>query len=405
MEVCNSHTQHLEGLHHWVHCEKNPGHRDFTFLKHLTVRDLPSQWRTQANLRLVRDLAKRTVRLRVAYTSNNRTDSDAFSALRGKLITRMGTGQVHADIKQLGACPIPKCTQGKKGHKVLFFNVTTAKHVIYDDVEALNTDMDFFYNCHGCWTHWRCMNKVVTAKGIKVLWTDMERDTSLVKCATHDLDLREKVYADRPMVVRGLGRKGRRSDVAVVISHAHGCQKQVTFGKVQHVVGMSMPKIYEENDGQTWFRRLAKVVLYDIPTCPGSSGAAIFSFKNDGNRLSVLTAIHSKCCGRLDDAKSKFGKAETLGGGKKGMYLQRDIFNTSFLGNLHVSSALQPNKGKHIGENLPWVGSGIIWRLFDLLASPFLYILWGSGEDQDATGDDDYEAEHPQQYESEQPED
>lgn len=76
----------------WKLCKKNPAHKNFIPVSEFCIEHLPEPYRSQEYFDFVKALADITVRLRVKCTSRNRPGNDHFSTLRGKTLTRAGTG-------------------------------------------------------------------------------------------------------------------------------------------------------------------------------------------------------------------------------------------------------------------------------------------------------------------------
>ena len=296
---------HVEGVQQWEACKKNPGHQGFHYIKDLSVDDLPIEWRSQGNFDFVKEIAKRTVRLHAWYTSTERAAKDPFAKLRGTKTGRVGTGHAYENQVDRVKCMFKNCSVDPNPHDVLTFNISTAKHVIYNDEEALKTTVDFFYDCQDCDNHEECKKRVVKARGLEVVWTDSVKDGTLMKCATHDLSLPEKIQSNNLMI----HNLDRNHEISFIVSHAHGCQKQVTFGKVHKLLGMNSGESVVESDGNLWFRRSFTKALYNTPTCPGTSGAAVYSFRNDGNEVSITHALHSRCCQTDGESTTQFNSS------------------------------------------------------------------------------------------------
>ena len=339
---------HEEGVQQWDKCRKNPTHPHFHTYKDLLVRDLPAEWRCEDNFKFVKDIGKRTVRLRTNCTSFERPDHDPFASVRGTEATRMGTGNVYEDQIEIVECMFEDCPIEPKPHKVLTFNVSTAKHVIYNDEEAEETNADFFFECqgpqHGCENHAECKKRMVAAWGIEVLWTDKRKDASLLKCASHDLSLLDKIKSENLLLDHcGIGK-----EISFIVSHPHGCCKQVTFGKVHRLMGMDSEEAVVQSDDKVWFRRSFTKALYDIDTCPGTSGAAVFSFNHGPYTDSITHALHNKCCQTEDDESEN---SQQYNGSNVG-HLHTREHHTKILSNRAVLSLWKAEFYKKFGEFL-----------------------------------------------------
>ncbi|GFR92192.1 hypothetical protein ElyMa_006194400 [Elysia marginata] len=149
-----------------------------------------------------------------------------------------------------------------------YFRIHTAKHVVFDDAEARQTTVEFFYDDH-------CdVRRVIRARGVRVARSDQEGDYCVMDCVTHDRNLGPALDAVRrrwtelwPQVKGVL----YGTDVSMVVSHPHGCSKQFSIGRCLDREWGEVP------GGQGWYR-----YTYDAATCPGSSGAPVWVPGRDG---------------------------------------------------------------------------------------------------------------------------
>jgi len=321
---------HHEGVREWEKCMKNPGHHHFYRYKDLTIHDLPAEWRSEENLQFVKDVGKRTVRLRLDFTSWERPDHDPFAKVRGTDATRMGTGNVYDDEVEVEECMFDDCPVTPKPHNVVTFNLSTAKHVIYNDEEAEETTVDFFYDCVGgeaCDNHKECKKRMVAAWGTEVLWTDKVKDATLMRCACHDLDIFNK-FKFRNAKLRLPREKG---EISFIVSHPHGVAKQVTFGHVHKLLRMEQEEQpVVESDGNVWFRRSFTKALYNMDTCPGTSGAAVFSFTHGHKEDGITHALHNKCCQTCCGSSKQFNGSNVGHVHTREHGLALEIFGGSF---------------------------------------------------------------------------
>ncbi|KAK3798407.1 hypothetical protein RRG08_041705 [Elysia crispata] len=228
-----------------------------------------------------------TVRLRVYWTSPDRPDDDEFSNHRGTMTPRMGTGFIRRVSKPVSdkPCPCDKCN-GEITRKFWRFTVRTAAHVVYNTEEAKSTRVDLFYDDDSS----KFDGRMVTVTGLRVADIDHGEDTCYMECVTHDEALGERIKSVWTSLYGGLTKcldldlpsldflppcdGGRRP--TLIVSHPHGQPKKITLGQWR--------------DGE--FPR----VVYNAPTCPGSSGAPVFRFNTDPrNRCFDLfvTPVHS----------------------------------------------------------------------------------------------------------------
>uniref|UniRef100_A0A2C9LK82 Uncharacterized protein n=1 Tax=Biomphalaria glabrata TaxID=6526 RepID=A0A2C9LK82_BIOGL len=156
-------------------------------------------------------------------------------------------------------CWCRKCKGSNSPSNVWWeFEVTTATHVVFDDIEVNHTTLRLFYD--------RDDSPVVSVNKVSVDYVNIEYDMCWLKCVTCDTTLGNKLmemFKHFVKVWRKVWNKyiDARSPqkLTFIVSHPHGCSKQVSVGQ--------------------WKDRL-KVGLrskftYTTCTCPGSSGAHV----------------------------------------------------------------------------------------------------------------------------------
>ena len=299
-EVYGAHgPEAAESARTWAVCKKNPGHAGFIPYPELGLGDLPCRHQTRASLDRVRELAGRTVRLRVGYTSRDRPDGYAFSNVRGSDVVHTGSGWMDhvvfnppsvsdsdADSEDIHRpCPCSECTKGVTPPCQAWYTVWvfTACHVVYNTEEARATQVDFFYDDERAAQD----GNVKTVWGYDVSFRDPVRDVCVLACATHD-----KSLADRLDALCLFSRTSKKPSFisqhlkldfgsvpdCVIVSHPHGQPKQVTIGEILQV----------ENTG-TW-----EVLAYSASTCAGSSGAAVLLLGSDDVDVTFYPHLHSR---------------------------------------------------------------------------------------------------------------
>ena len=219
------------------------------------------------------------MRLRVHYTSPDRSDTDSLAEYRGTNWLRLGTGHICSVFshKNNKPCPCSEC-DGKVIREHWTFSVMTAQHVVYNTQEANQTKVDLFYDDESC----------EQDGTMKSLWAlnvgncNPNTDLSRLECATHDEALAERIKYQRHYVLDPDSEenlnlrypvgsnenkllnslKNVLLDIhhyIIIISHPHGQPKKITIGK--QVGKRGVDNGYME---------------YDAATCPGSSGAPVF---------------------------------------------------------------------------------------------------------------------------------
>ncbi|CAL1546475.1 unnamed protein product [Lymnaea stagnalis] len=254
-------------------CDTNPGHRLFVPIKYFNINHLPLGYHDNDAVELVKAVANITVRVCVQNVSFERPNFTAdtygpypFSDRRGSIATRTGTGYVYRIDRKRDTCCI--CTQCKKAdtpsnHWGEIWVVTATK-VVFDNQEARRTTCRIFYD------EINSPFKKNLLEDFSVEEANIETDRCVIKCATCDpeiLDnvsslLRQAEICRSSLVEKYIGRE-EEPILAIIVSHPHGCTKQVTVGE--------------------WRERREKRELgadlthytYTASTCPGSEGAPV----------------------------------------------------------------------------------------------------------------------------------
>lgn len=228
---------------------------------------MPPPYRQHQWAKFIQLKAMETVRIAVSYTSQHRPDDFGFANLKGTKINRTGSGT--AFIAGMDRVEVCDCSQIPESHSISgCFKVMTAAHVVFDDEEAQNTIIEFFFDDN------EDRSTVVTAMGVRVSHIDEHNNRSVIECRTHDLSLYQRlstIRKEREQLIRdSLAKEVNHEPMVVLIAHPHGLSKCVSFGKLL--------KIEEEGD----IRRTNDGVdltgcflTYDTPTCPGTGGGSV----------------------------------------------------------------------------------------------------------------------------------
>lgn len=271
---------------HLASCEKNPGHKNFIPVHSFTLHHLPAIYRDEYLHNMILALSDITVRVDVRYTSLDRPDtypnSDRpypFAGYRGSDMMRTGTGwlirvNTYPVWENTGTCPCPLCklsdTPQPKWAEIC---IRTAAHVVFDDAEGAHTTCHFFYDSSDTDLH-----QVLAFQETICVQSNIEGDWCDLTYVTHDLKLAKKladllnIYLRKHFTIAALFPRnyilpGYKNDtehnLAVIISHPHGCSKQISFGRVKERKLVS----YDLDLSQ---------YTYTTATCPGSSGAPVY---------------------------------------------------------------------------------------------------------------------------------
>ncbi|KAI8761591.1 hypothetical protein BgiBS90_030623 [Biomphalaria glabrata] len=279
-------TQESEGgeadLHKYlVSCKKNPGHSQFIPVDTFTLKHLPESLQNNDLYEYIKVIADLTVRVDVKMASPHRpkfwpetTQPYPFSNISERRNLRTGSGRVWSvnkfqdGVKQDGDhgriayrkywCR--KCEDSDSPSNVWWeFHIYTATHVVFDDIEANHTTLRLFYD--------RDDSPVVSVDKVSVVDVNIEYDRCWLKCVTCDKNLGNKLMAIWKNFFNVWGKvrdkyKDSRSKhkFTFIVSHPHGCSKQVSVGQWRHKLEMG--------DCETKF-------IYTTCTCPGSSGANV----------------------------------------------------------------------------------------------------------------------------------
>ncbi|XP_059153072.1 uncharacterized protein LOC131938864 [Physella acuta] len=261
---------------HLANCEKNPGHKNFVPVNQLSLEHFPSGYHDNDVYDLTKALADLTVRIAVKLTSPKRPEfipgtKDPYPCYntRGHNSLHTGTGRVRWVTKytegklDYRTCPCPKCDHSDTPSKVWWeVNVFTAKHVVFDDREARQSSCRLWFDDD--------KSPVGNIYVWKVDCSNTERDWCVLFCVSHDVDVVDKLkemvrrYDDLCDKVKDKYKSRRDVDkLTIIVSHPHGCSKQVSVG---HWVDRQGVREHGEMTRYT----------YTTCTCPGSSGATVY---------------------------------------------------------------------------------------------------------------------------------
>ncbi|XP_059148124.1 uncharacterized protein LOC131935637 isoform X1 [Physella acuta] len=268
---------------HVTGCKKNPGHKGFIPLKDFKSNCLPSRYHDDKIVsKTIKTLAALTVQVKTKFTSLERPEFYPGTQVpypcyndRGSHVMRLGTGRVWDVDKYTESdgdeiCRCAKCHVSATPSKVWGeVRVLTATHVVFDDSEARQTRCVLGFDDN--------KSRVVSLDGWEVEGgTDIEGDVCELTYVTCDLNLideLDKMCGCFYDLHEEVNDKYRRFDdvdnLTVIVSHPHGCPKQVS-------VGQWTRKREREEKPITYTR-----YWYTTCTCPGSSGATVFRLDYD----------------------------------------------------------------------------------------------------------------------------
>ncbi|KAH9513562.1 hypothetical protein Btru_033361 [Bulinus truncatus] len=255
---------------HFIDCNKNPGHTNFIPVKDFNIDHLPPDYRDEDIVNYIKSQSELTVRVTSRFTSQKRPQGYAFHNCRGKKFMRLGTGFIQYvyrnDTRTGKSCPCPECRASQTPHQEWAkVKVRTATHVVFDDQEARNTVVELFYDDE------QDKSRVKYLYGDNVRFGALQGDWCDMRCVTHDMELMEYLkdtWGRWRWLETKINQKYSEGDhhrLAVLVSHPHGCNKQVTIGTWKDRTVVDRSKDFDNC-----------IYTYDTPTCPGSSGAPVW---------------------------------------------------------------------------------------------------------------------------------
>ncbi|KAI8761547.1 hypothetical protein BgiBS90_030579 [Biomphalaria glabrata] len=267
-------------LHNYlVGCKKNPGHRQFIPVDTFTLKHLPEGLQDQDLYEYIKVTADQTVRVNVNVTSPHRpefwpktTQPYPFYNMSKRRNLRTGSGRMwsvnkfqdgvpqdgHYGFNAYTKCWCRKCEVSDSPSNMWWeFDVSTATHVVFDDIEASHTTLRLFYD--------RDESPMVSINKVSVKYVKMEHDLCVLNCVTCDKNVGYKLmeifkhYENIWEKVWNKYSDRSQHKFLFIVSHPHGCSKQVSVGQWKDKL-----KVGDR------FK-----LTYTTCTCPGSSGAHV----------------------------------------------------------------------------------------------------------------------------------
>ncbi|KAI8780344.1 hypothetical protein BgiBS90_019538 [Biomphalaria glabrata] len=279
-------TQESEGgeadLHKYlVGCKKNPGHSQFIPVETFTLKHLPEGLQDNDLYECIKVTADLTVRVDVRMSSPDRpkfwpktTQPYPFYNMSERSNLRTGSGRMwfvnkfQDGVWQDGdygrtdytKCWCRKCEGSNSPSNVWWeFDVYTATHVVFDDIEANHTTLRLFYD--------RQDSQVDIVDKVSVVHVNIEDDWCWLNCVTCDTTLGNKLMEMwkhfenvSKKVLNKYFESSSPHKLTFIVSHPHGCSKQVSVGQWKDRL--------EVGEDRSKF-------TYTTCTCPGSSGAHV----------------------------------------------------------------------------------------------------------------------------------
>ncbi|KAK6978457.1 hypothetical protein BgiMline_019388, partial [Biomphalaria glabrata] len=252
----------------WNNCEKNPKHVNFIPVDQFTIKMLPESHQNQDVYEYVKTVSGLTVLVAVAFTSPNRPTLRADSKLHYSMHDdrkvkryRKASGTVVAVHHYHEPCWCSNCQSSDLPSQSRWeLEVDTASHVVFDELEASHTKLTLFFDT-------RSSAKVTLSDVRLEASVDIEKDICRLCCVTCDKDLGEKLqgmfksYLKLWDAVYSKYKRIRNAcQLAIIVSHPHGCAKHISLGKW-----------VDKFQAEGYFKKFT----YTTDTCPGSSGALV----------------------------------------------------------------------------------------------------------------------------------
>ena len=239
MEVvpCSCQGEGLEGVEDRVlsfkKCRKYRNH-DTVFIptRNLTLEQIPEEFRDSEVLYFVRWASARTVRLVVGYTSSDRPEHFRNNAgkLTGYQCTSYGSGHIFrtgTTKEEVSRRPPAVGIAGRT------FFISTAAHVVFNDKEAENTKVEFFFDDD------EDRSGVIIARGSRIVKQHIDLDFTTFTCVV-------ETESDGDRIRKSLQNKvGKipKFPFLYCVSHPHGTAKKVSFGSFKI---MRRPEVKEK---------------------------------------------------------------------------------------------------------------------------------------------------------------
>ncbi|KAK6964028.1 hypothetical protein BgiMline_031225 [Biomphalaria glabrata] len=246
------------------------------------MKHLPEGYQDNDLYEYIKVTADLTVRVGVKMTSPHRpkfypktTQPYPFYNMSEKRNLRTGSGLVwdvnkfQKGIRQDGVyrstaytkCWCRNCeVSGSPSNVWWEFNVSTATHVVFDDIEANHTTLRLFYD--------RDESPAVSVDKVSVDYVNIEYDLCGLNCVTCDTTLGNKLMEMCKHFNNVWGKvwnkyRASRSPhkLNFIVSHPHGCSKQVSVGRWNDRLKLD---------------KYSSQFTYTTCTCPGSSGAYVY---------------------------------------------------------------------------------------------------------------------------------
>ncbi|KAK6958857.1 hypothetical protein BgiMline_036319 [Biomphalaria glabrata] len=344
IEVQYSEGSELNLHGEFKNCSKNPNHLNFIPIDQFRLEHLPERYRNDDIFKFINLTAQLTVRVVCTYVSKKRPPTwpgtslkYLFSDMRGEEMNSTGTGRVwvvtlaeegggneesddelyqdgkeyhegpdydaeqeaahvaREEMEQINTCVCENCKDSDSlSSEFGWVKVITARHVVFNNKEARSASCRLFFDSD------RGGNPKTILTVVKMATLNPKLDWCWLKCVTCDKGLLERLSEmckrrhELYLKINGDFEKFR--DVAknnpeirvsrnlnVIVSHPHGCSKQVSVGE------WTLATQYKDNLDDVWTR-----YFYTTATCKGSSGATTIMLGYTGTDDHVHSGFYTK---------------------------------------------------------------------------------------------------------------
>ncbi|CAL1539059.1 unnamed protein product [Lymnaea stagnalis] len=292
---------------HQTECKKNPGHFAYFPLSRLTSEQIPSKTRDPRTITFLKSCGDLTVRIVVHFTSGKRPREDFLRTSKlGN--SRFGTGfvkfiasdeetsttssELETSFHKRFRTSVTKLIAARKKTQAVTILIESTRHLVYNDEEVSKTVVEFFYDTPD--------RRSVVKLATQSIWFNTTHGDSsiLLECKCSDMNLVRRLRQSQNTMLEMADTVPVRTKASMtkkffIIHHPHGGEKVLSYGDsvmVKYVLNQDtssgQPKFIKLERQQTAPSDLSnhsKVYLYAADTCMGSSGAPIFSFKEDSN--------------------------------------------------------------------------------------------------------------------------
>ena len=225
LNICPGRCQETEmegkSLRLYERCAKRNFHQKFIKVHEFTKSRLPLHVRDSGMFEFITYQAKHTVRLIVAKQSVLRPEK----CRTGKGATTNGTGRAMALDMSL-----PRNVEDCAGFDPKrVFQVTTARHVVYNEEEVLDTVVRFFHESD------EDRRGEVKAKGVKLIAAHRDWDYCSFLCEVASVDDADKIRTEWRQYDDVRDPRGLDGNFAFTVSHPHGLAQRVSVGEIELV--------------------------------------------------------------------------------------------------------------------------------------------------------------------------